>query len=70
MAEDDLWLLAHGKDTDVLPLTMQNASGGALGSVFAAVRYLAREVYDLKHAGQGVELEVPAQPSVPYLDHN
>lgn len=34
-----------------------------VASLKAAVRYLER-------AGQGVELEVPAQAHVPYLDHN
>lgn len=67
MAEhDDLWLLAHGKDTDVLPLTMQNASGGALGSVFAAVRYLAREVYDLREESK---IGSSGTTHVPYLDN-
>lgn len=68
MAEkDDLWVLAYGPDDAALPRVMQTAPT-EMSAVFRALRYVARELYDLRE--RGVELEVPATPSIPYLDHD
>jgi hypothetical protein len=64
--KEDLHFIAYGPLYSPLPTRFQ----GEPGVLLKTIRFLAQELYTLKYAGQGVELEVPAQPHVPYLDAN